>query len=166
MSLKMFYSLWIPLLLFFLDVFLFGQGIIALGTAAVVVFYFLPKALASLINKKDIKIKFRRLLIYTVLVVAILTVIKYDQRLAQRKAEMLINALEEYQAEYKRYPDKLVELVPDFLAKIPRARISLLYSSKFSYTSTENNHILIYTILPPFGRKCYNLEEKNWFSLD
>jgi hypothetical protein len=157
----------LPLMLFILDVFVMGQGVIALITFFVILFKFLPKSLAGLIEKDKEKLKKYsvKLAIYIAMVVAIILGLSLNNKIAEHRSEIIITALEKYNAQYQHYPDKLDELIPEFLPKIPMAKINLL--GQFHYYNFKNDkHSLMYMVIPPFGRAFYSLEEKKWSYLD
>jgi len=163
---KILQDIWLPLLLLCLDVFVFGQGMVGFITILVIVFYFLPKVLLSLRKDKEKAKKYlKRLLTYAVMVAAIFGALHLNSKLAEHRASLVITALDKYQAKHQNYPDGLDQLVPEFLPRIPKAKINLLYGN-FSYISSDGSHTLLYIAYPPFYRRCYNLEEKKWSSLD
>jgi len=36
----------------------------------------------------------------------------------------------------------------------------------YDYRNLEGEHTLMYTVVPPFGRKIYTFERKRWSALD
>jgi len=157
----------LPLVLFVLDVFVMGQGVIALITFFVILFKFLPKSLAGLIEKDREKFKkySAKLAIYLVMIVAIIVGLSLNNKIAEHRSKIIIAALEEYKTKYLHYPNKLNDLVPEFLTRIPMAKINL--SGQFHYFSfKDDGHKLMYIVVPPFDRAFYNLEEKKWGYLD
>ena len=77
----------------------------------------------------------------------------------------LSNADSDYKERYGKYPDKLEDLVPEFIHKVPLARLCLAYN-RFMYISRDRNPLLVYYVVPPFGRAVYDLEKKSWGYMD
>jgi len=125
--------------------------------------------------------------IYFLLGVLIIVTFVYNNKISRQRAEDLIAACESYKQVHGKYPDKLKELVPEFVNEIPLARYSLGFN-KFRYYSykprkpdaalskllckpdkgipPEGRHVLEYTDITPFGRPFYMFEEKRWSYLD
>jgi hypothetical protein len=86
--------------------------------------------------------------------------------LAFKRSNQLIAAVEAYTGKYGAYPERLQQLQPEFINKIPsKARISF-FDSGFRYSATKDSHTLMYVYLPPYGRKTYNFEQKSWGTID
>jgi amino acid transporter len=155
------------LALYLLDAFVLNQGAIALVTAAVVIFVMLPQALMAAFAKERALLvnKAMKAAIYTVMVLAVLGSNHLNNRLAQHRAEALIAACKEYRGKYEKFPDKLEDLVPEFIPNVPLAKFTLLWNG-FSYVSFEGQHGLRWVALPPFGRPSYHFEEDRWGYLD
>jgi len=86
-------------------------------------------------------------------------------KIASANAERIIVACEQFRAATGKYPDKLTELVPKYLSAVPPAKYSLT-SSDFRYWISGENHELMWTKNPPFGRMIYNFESRKWRYLD
>lgn len=153
------------LCLLVLDVFVLGQGAIAIFAIVAVVFWFIPKTLFAL-KRKEILITWAlKTLIYSVMAAAILTANAVNNHLAKTRAEHLIFSVNEYKAQYQRYPRTLDELVPELLTKIPKAKYTVLFNN-FIYTNREGHATLMYFDFPPFGRPYYDFNKQEWGHID
>lgn len=160
-------SVWIAAALYLLDALVFNQGVIALVTAAAVIFVMLPRALMAAF-KKDRALLVRRGIkaaIYTIMVVAVLVSNYLNNQLVQHRAEALIAACKEYREKYEKFPDKLEDLVPEFIPNVPLAKFTLTWN-EFRYVPFEGQHGLMWVALPPFGRPSYDFEEDRWGYVD
>jgi hypothetical protein len=147
--------------LFFVDEFFLGQGILscAVGFVLAVVLFitaviFLarqnrPKAVKSFINTG----------IYAFLIVAVVAFNAWNNYVAEKRLHQVVDACKQYKAKYKRFPDRLEDLVPEFFPKIPAPKLQPASWNKFTYLAPEpNDHEIMWVVLPPFGRMIYNLE--------
>jgi hypothetical protein len=62
-------------------------------------------------------------------------------------------------------PDRLEQLVPEFLPAVPRAKYTFAWG-EFTYSTSAKDHTLMYVVIPPFGRLFYHFEEARWTQLD
>ncbi len=147
--------------LYFVDAIWLGQGAIAIFGLLVILFFALPRTLWAWKNKPLRNLRAAKLLIYLIMVFAIGATIQTDLALAKQHAETVIAALKQYQAKHGAYPDKLEQLVPEFLPAIPDARFSLTQNT-FFYHAADNSHNLSYMVMPPFGWELHNLETGRW----
>lgn len=88
-----------------------------------------------------------------------------QSKIARANAQRIITASERYHAANGRYPGKLVDLVPQYLASVPRAKYALMFGD-FWYVSAPNSHAIMWVALPPFGRPIYTFEDRRWSYLD
>ena len=153
------------LCLLVLDVFVLGQGAIAILTLVAVVFWFIPKTLFAWKRKNMLVTWALKTIMYSVMAAAILTANATHNHLAKTRAEHLIVAVNEYKAQYQRYPHTLDELVPKSLTEIPKAKYTLLFNN-FVYTNREGHATLMYFDFPPFGRPYYDFNKQEWGHID
>jgi hypothetical protein len=155
--------------LFAVDAFVLNQGAVALLVILVVLLVLLPRALWAL--RKDRGLYLQRLTkagIYLLACVAVFVANAVQNRMADRRAIELGNACLAYHAKYQRYPNRLDELVPEFLPSVPLAKYSLGGSAVFFYASRPDGRepMLFYEAIPPFGRRFYHMETGRWGFLD
>lgn len=89
-----------------------------------------------------------------------------QREVASQNAEKVIAACEEFHAVKGRYPKTLDELVPRYMPSVPRAKYCLSFFGKFLYWGFEEGPILTWYVVPPYGRRLYDFEDKRWCYLD
>lgn len=130
-------------------------------------FIFLPWSLWALRRDKRLFVeRMTRTGIYLMACIAVFVANNLQNRMADRRAIALGNACLAYRAKYHHYPQRLQELVPEFIPSVPVAKYAL--SGFFSYSSrpTGGEPMLCYEELPPFGRRFYHMETGDWEYLD
>lgn len=85
-------------------------------------------------------------------------------KIAEANATRIIAACEAFQAANASFPVSLDELVPRFVSYVPRAKYCLAFG-EFSYFNLDNP-ILIWCVVPPYGRRVYDFHTQRWSSLD
>jgi hypothetical protein len=146
------------------DAFVLNQGVISFLVGAWMLLVATPRAI---FYTKDPALRRQHLARAGILFTAAALVIglnKANNQVAQSRAETLIAAVKAFHRQNHRYPEKLEELVPGFIDRVPRAKYT--YSSSFQYRSWPNSHTLIYAYLPPFGRRVYYFEHDEWGYMD
>jgi hypothetical protein len=104
--------------------------------------------------------------VFLLLGVATVATQRFHTATAQNHAAQIIEACRAYQTRRGKLPDRLEELVPEFLPAVPRAKYTLQWG-EFTYWASENrSHTLMYVAFPPFGRRLYHFEEARWSQLD
>ncbi len=103
--------------------------------------------------------------IYFLMVILIFASNFINNSIAKRRAELLITACNKYKSLNGEYPEKLSDLVPEFLSKIPYAKYTFSFN-RFKYSSSKDRHMILYAAIPPFGRPFYVFEDKMWGYLD
>ena len=90
-----------------------------------------------------------------------------QSHIAERHAIQIGDACLAYRSKYHHYPQKLDELVPEFLPSVPRAKFGIF--GQFLYAPPQTEHgepMLMYAEIPPFGRTFYHMESRDWGHLD
>ena len=95
--------------------------------------------------------------------VASVVMLRFHDATGRKGAHQIIEACEVYERQYGRRPDRLEDLAPAFLPKVPPARYTVLYND-FWYI--RESALLTYVVFPPFGRRVYNFNEAQWNYLD
>lgn len=103
---------------------------------------------------------------YLVLGIATIGATRFHAATARNHAAQVIEACHAYQTRHGMLPERLQQLVPEFLPAVPRAKYTLSYGAFTYWTSGQKSHTLMYVALPPFGRRLYHFEERRWSSLD
>ncbi|MCX7168106.1 MAG: hypothetical protein NTV11_17775 [Rhodocyclales bacterium] len=151
----------LSLLLIFLD----ALGVYAFLIGAFLIMVYLPRSLLAEKYAACRKERLIRFVVYLAAVGTVLSLIPINRQIAEERAERIIAAVENYKAANGRYPDRLDQLVPQFIAVIPAKARATFTDSGFRYFAGES-HTLMYVAMPPFGRRTYNFETKSWGFMD
>ena len=153
------------LILFILDAFVLNGFFLALIALVIVVVGLIPATLFALKRREVLVHRALKVLIYSVTIAAVFAVFAGNNYLAHQRAERIITAISRFKSQNHRYPTSLKELVPDYMADIPRAKYALT-SAHFLYSGVPERPVLMYVRIPPFGRSIYDFEEQRWRFLD
>lgn len=152
-------------LLVFLDAFFINQGGIALLVGLWVLVIGLP---VTFLSKKFVTVRRQRLRDIAIYIAAVILVFVFNaanNNIAKRRADVLVSAVKAFHAENRHYPKSLEELVPQYVERIPLAKYTLT-SNRFFYSGSDQDAILFYVELPPFGRPTYSFARDEWTYLD
>ncbi len=151
--------------LFILDAFVMNQGAIAVITGVAIVLWLLPKSVIMKYKNKSARVPFTKAAIYGAMVLFVFLANYSNNKLARHRAENLIVAIEKYHQEKGHYPEKLSNLVPEYISNIPLAKYTLM-SNEFRYINQKDTQALFYVALPPFGRPTYSFNRQMWGYID
>lgn len=151
--------------LIILDGYVLSQGVISILVAAIMFFVSLPRAIFFTKAPVQKRYRLRRAGIFIGAAILVFVFTTANNQLAERRAETLVAAVKSFKTKHNRYPDKLNELVPDFIESIPNAKYSLTGNS-FYYGSMPQFHFLMYAVMTPFDRRVYDFEKNEWSVLD
>lgn len=157
--------------LFLWDGLFAGQGglagfVLILGTPILAV-----RAILALKKRRLFRRRLASIGIYVAASIAVVALVKIDQKGAMQRAGGLIAACEAHKKATGEYPKALVDLVPQYLPAIPPARkLGVSGQHIFQYLTTgqtgakfeTNSHVLVYVVTPPFGKRYYVFEEGKW----
>ncbi|MGA8313036.1 MAG: hypothetical protein WB755_23630 [Terriglobales bacterium] len=154
--------------IFVLDAFVLNQGAIAIFVILLTFFVFVPRALWALRTSRALYLeRLTRAGIYLLAAAAVFAANVLQNRMADHRAIELGKACLAYHAKYQHYPQRLDELVPEFIPSVPPAKYTLAGGSFFYSASLSGKEpMLYYQALPPFGRRFYHLETGGWGYLD
>ena len=158
-------SVIIAAILFLIDAMLLNTNYIALATLLIVLPALLVKAALARKDRPRLKQILAAAGIYALMALSIISMNKLNNRIAVHRTKTLAAACERYRSKYGAYPNRLVDLSPEFMPAVPAAKIGLA-PEPFRYIASRNRHTLLYVEAPPFGIRMYNLEEKKWRQLD
>lgn len=88
-----------------------------------------------------------------------------NNKIAFSRATELIKVINKYNSDLGAYPDNLEALIPDYIKSIPSAKITLS-DSEFLYFYDREKTLLLFTVLPPFGRRVYSFNMHKWQTID
>lgn len=141
------------------DAFMIGLGLISIILFIVGISFFLHAiTLVSQKNCVGFKLRLYKAVITSFAGFASFGVIYYGKIIAPENAEKIISAVQQFQIKKGHYPNRLEEIVPEFIPEIPIANYSL--SGKFKYKS-YSVHSLTY-VESPFSMKIYTFEDAKW----
>jgi amino acid transporter len=152
-------------LLFIVDAFILSQFLIAMLTIFIAFPVFLVKLFRRRKDRERSRLLLAKAAIYGCMVVLICVAFVANNMLAVRRTDGVIASCERFRAKTGTYPEKLAQLVPDYLAVIPPAKL-VMNGDSFFYVARPDNHAVCYTTVVPYGSSCYWLEQKKWHSLD
>jgi hypothetical protein len=154
--------------LFVLDLGYAGQGMYSLLVAVIGFSLLTAGAVWSAARGAAPRARSRalRASLYLMLGVAAFATTRFHQATAEAHAARVIDACRAFDARHGKLPNRLVDLVPEFLPAVPRAKFTLAYG-QFEYSAfDEHRHTLMYVAFPPFGRRIYHFEGARWSQLD
>ncbi|MBJ6725271.1 hypothetical protein [Geomesophilobacter sediminis] len=138
--------------------------------AGIVLLVGIPVLLVKLVlyrkERERRRLLLKRAAVWGAMVVLSIAALIGNDSLAVRRAEKVIAACEAFRGKTGAYPEKLSQLVPGYLPKIPLAKPFVTVGDKFQYHADPADHCLSYTTVPPYGRMCYHLEKRHWEALN
>ena len=162
-------------ILFVFDALVSGQGVITFLVLATFLCKATIQALIAVTKKNPFpKQAFVKAGIYLGCFLAIVSTILVNNRIASKRAEVIVSAIKQYKEKHSRFPDSLQNLVPEFLPSVPKAKYSLAFN-EFTYRRFPKGRLsddplegalFYYTTLPPFGRPTYNFKKDHWGYID
>jgi hypothetical protein len=147
------------------DAFIFGQAVIAFFLCVTGALYYPLRAIQARKDGARLKLRLSKAAITSIAGFAALGAIAYGNVMARERAGALIVAVERFHAKHGRYPGRLEEMIPEFVAEIPRAKYVAI-ADRFRYSRSGSRHSLMYVEMPPFGRRIYTFEDRKWTTLD
>ena len=164
MLVKLRITIVIAFLLFAADAFFLNQFLVVLLTIFIGTPVFLVKLVLSRKDRERRGILLAKAGIYLGMIILIVAAFFANNAVAERRAQTIIAACERYRAKTGGYPEQLSQLVPEYLAAIPLAKPLVWLGGPFMYMARPGDHGLSYVTVPPYGRRCYLLEQKKWQS--
>jgi len=156
----------VALLLTIFDGFIYGLPAFGLFICLAV---FLASSIASVIflfvDKEFSKLYALKCLIYLCAGTCIIGMFKLNTHIGNSNADKIINSVEEYKADKGDYPTELGKLVPEYIPKIPVCAYRMV-NNQYRYSYTETSHYLMWAQLPPYGRRLYHFQNKEWTYID
>lgn len=147
------------------DAFFFSQGVFALVLCLAGLLYYVPRAIGARPDPALFRLRLTKAVVVTSCGAAAIAVIVTFNNIAENRAREVIAAAESFKLRFGRYPEQLDELVPLFMPEVPMAKPAGMLRT-FNYYHANGEHVLSYTVVPPFGRKLYTFERQRWSALD
>lgn len=157
-------------LLYLVDLFGLGVGLISLLVAFLGMSILLLGGLLALLRHREpqARNRFRRAGIYLLLGLAAVATGRFQAAAAQRHADQVVAACQRYRAERGSYPDRLEDLVPAYLPAVPPVTYALL-AEPFRYSRGSGpaaSPMLWYAEAPGAGRRVYAFNQGRWSRMD
>jgi len=144
------------------DDFFMSQGIISMFCAVPTLLALLPGTIfKAFCAPRPTAVRAAATGFGVLLVLSLLAFVPLNNILAKKRAHELIAACNKYKASHGDFPDRLQDLVPEFIPEVPRAKYTPRYG-EFSYHRGN----LMWTSIPPFGRPYYDFYSERWGFLD
>ncbi len=87
--------------------------------------------------------------------------------IAEANAGKIIQAVERFRVAKGACPARLTELVPAYIDAVPPAKNALVMNNFLYHTIGEAERcVLTWITVPPFGRRAYDFQSKQWISAD
>lgn len=150
---------------FLFETVLAQQGFLVTAVLCGAVVLLVPRALLAWRRPEVLRLRLFRATVYLVVCPVALGHVMWNNRLAAERANQIIAACRQYEAAHQRPPARLEELVPRFLPAVPEPRSLTLNTSPFWYVADPKHpgrYLLIYTSVPPFGKRTYSFAENQW----
>jgi len=147
------------------DALFFAQGVLALALCLAGFIYYLPRAIGAYPDRRLFRVRAIKAGTTVVAGSAAIASIVIMNAIAEDRAKEVIAAIEAYKATSGGYPARLEQLVPAYLSEVPQAKPAGMMRA-FDYHAGEADHTLMYTVVPPYGRKLYHFERQRWSALD
>ena len=153
------------LALFLFDVVVIGQGAFAGLTAAVGLGLLSLGTFSSGVrgHRSLARNRASRAIQYLLLGLATIGTLRFHEATGRKNAQRVISACESYRRQDGKLPDRLEELVPEFLSDVPPSRYTVLFNHFWYFPDAG---LLGYVVFPPFGRRTYNFNTAQWNYLD
>lgn len=146
------------------DAFILNQGVISALVGVWMLLVSLPRAAFIKIPEQRNR-RFARVTIFLGAVILVFGLNWANNQIARKRAENLVTAIKTFNQKNQRFPEKLDELVPEFIDHVPTAKYTL-GDTRFYYLSSPEYHSLFYVAFPPFGRPTYSFEKGSWGFID
>jgi hypothetical protein len=158
-------ALFFAVVLIVMDAFVLNQGVLAMLVGIWMLLVALPR---TFLAKKFAAVRgprLRNIATYLAAACAVFVLNGLNNSIAQDRADVLVSAVKQFHSKHQRYPRSLDELVPEFLHAVPLAKHTLSYN-RFVYMTSDDDTVLFYVNVPPFGRPTYSFARNEWGYLD
>ncbi|MBI4677707.1 MAG: hypothetical protein HY748_08990 [Elusimicrobia bacterium] len=146
--------------LLLLDAFVLGQGVLPLLVGVLVCVAQGPAAVLAA-RRGELDLAWRRGMRVAFFVVAAglsVVAVRVNNNVARGRAERIVAAAGRHRQAKGCFPERLEELVPEFLPSVPRAKPVALYSD-FRYDTVGSRHRLSWRVFPPRGWRFVFVED-------
>ena len=127
--------------------------------------WFIVSILKNAIQRPGWRVALIRIAIPPLTLALVLANDSLQYKIGKANAPRIIAACEQFHSANGRYPKTLNELVPQYLPSIPRAKYCLMLG-EFMYWNFDEEPMLVWYVVPPYGRKTYTFNDQRWGYLD
>ncbi len=149
--------------LFIVDAIVFGWFVIAVSASIALALWLIPRTLLDFIRGNVLMVRGLKTGTYLCMVAATFAAYAGNSYLAKARADTVIAGVDQFKADHHRYPESLTELVPKYMSSVPRAKYTVMYGEFIFFRDVPS---LMYYGFPPFYRRVYRFDSKNWMVLD
>ena len=149
-----------------LDAFILGIPFLGL----IIMFFLIAASGISAIiflfrDKQYSKLYAIKALIYFTGFIGIIGIFKFNVYIGGENANSVIKAVNSYYVDTGLYPDNLNQLIPNYLNRIPNCAYRIM-DYKYRYYVDQDSAQLMWTVMPPWGRRIYNFKNAEWRYFD
>jgi len=144
------------------DVVISGSFVASLPCCSI---WFLSSVLIAPFDRGDWRLTLFKTAIPALTLGLVLATSAVQIKIAEANAPQIIAACEAFHAANGRFPETLDELVPRYVPSVPRAKYCLVYG-EFFYCNIDDSPILVWHVIPPFGRRIYSFQARRWGYID
>lgn len=152
----------VAVVLTFLDVAVSGSSLFSILTCPI---WFVVSLAGSAIKRPGWRLALARAAIPAATLALVLGNDAVQERIAESNVRRVIAACEAFRAAEGEYPKTLDDLAPRFLPAVPPAKYCLIWN-RFWYFHHPERSFLFWHVVPPYGRKIWNFEDRRWSYLD
>ena len=124
----------------------------------------------GLVQRPGLGVAFARIIVPVATLLLALANFYVQRGIATANAGHIVRACETYRDANGRYPDRLDQLVPQYLSSIPVAKYCCWFGEFRYFRSPEPEarecHSLCWYLIPPFGTMIYDFEKGKWGYVD
>lgn len=145
------------------DCFVFGQGLIIAGLGLLAVVHLVWAAVERARGRRErVGDRIVRAVQCAFVCAGAFVILRVQNAIAEERAEQIVHTIERHHARTERWPRSLEAL------GLPTAAQPFRLMGGFRYSPTADGRppLLLYAVLPPFGRRVYSFERRSWGTLD
>ena len=154
------------LFLTILDGFILGLPVFGLAISSLILVACAIASIIFIFSKREFsKLYAVKGFIYLCACVCIVGVYRLNTFVGKKNAHRIVSAIEVYKSDKGVYPAELSDIVPEYMSGIPVCAYRLS-GRQYRYFYTDSYHYLMWVEMPPFGRRMYDFQDKEWRYID
>jgi hypothetical protein len=148
------------------DIFFIGAPMLGVYVGLALVLWFIPRIFTAWRQPELRRDRARSALVIAAVLALDCGAYLVMEAIAEKRVVEVANALARYKSERNSYPFRLQDLVPAYLPAIPSAKPLALMSEGPIYLYQPGEPLLMYTSIPPLGRRVLNVVTREWTEVD